>query len=314
MGNLSYYFKLLRKMPGNIQALKANSEVVPGYDLKNPKVLLGRMLAEMNSKKPTIQNLSEVEFQVFSQWGDDGILQYLISKLDIPQKTFIEFGVENYTESNTRFLLINNNWCGLVMDGSKTNMDYVKNDLISWAHEIYAEAVFITKDNINDQISAFLKKGFSRELGLLSIDIDGNDYWIWDAIDTVDPIIVVAEYNSLFGFDKPYTTPYQEDFYRLQKGNIILNYGASLLSLCDLAEVKGYDFIGCNSAGNNAYFIRRDKNSNMFKKLTAEQGYVKSRFSEMCYPDGSRIMGDERLKQLKGCKVFNTRTKSIESI
>lgn len=313
MGKLGYYFKLLRKMPGTVQALKANSETTPGYDLKNPKVLMGKLLAELNAKKEGVQSLSEVEFQVFSQWGDDGILQYMTGKLDIPEKTFVEFGVENYTESNTRFLLVNNNWCGLVMDGSKENMNYVRQDLISWAHEIYAEDVFITKDNINDQISGFLKKGFSQELGLLSIDIDGNDYWIWQAINTVNPVIVVVEYNSLFGFDKPYTTPYQADFYRLQKGNIILNYGSSLLSLCDLAEEKGYDFVGCNSAGNNAYFIRRDKN-NLFKKLTPEQGYVKSRFSEMCYPDGRRIMGNDRWAQLKGCKVYNTRTNSIESI
>src|SRR5882762_7163690 len=75
-------------------------------DLKNHKVNLGQIQSHLNSQKEFINDLSEVEFQVFSQWGDDGIIQYLINKIEIPNKTFIEFGVENYKESNTRFLLI----------------------------------------------------------------------------------------------------------------------------------------------------------------------------------------------------------------
>src|SRR5687768_12224968 len=87
-------------------------------DLKSPKVNLGQIQTALNNQKQSIKNLDEVEFQVFSQWGDDGIIQYLVNKLDIPNKTFIEFGVEDYKESNTRFLLISNNWSGYVIDGS----------------------------------------------------------------------------------------------------------------------------------------------------------------------------------------------------
>src|SRR5688500_10590447 len=87
-------------------------------DLKSPKINLGQIQSFLNNQKPSISSLAEVEFQVFSQWGDDGIIQYLVNKLDIPNKVFVEFGVENYRESNTRFLLINNKWSGLVIDGS----------------------------------------------------------------------------------------------------------------------------------------------------------------------------------------------------
>src|ERR1700757_1212400 len=87
-------------------------------DTKNREVLFGKILNELHLKKE-ITSLQDVEFKIFSQWGDDGIIQYLISKLNITSKTFIEFGVETYIESNTRFLLINNNWSGMVIDGSQ---------------------------------------------------------------------------------------------------------------------------------------------------------------------------------------------------
>ena len=94
-------------------------------NIKSPKINLGRIQATLNSQKNRIENLSEVEFQVFSQFGDDGIIQYLVDKLPIKNKTFIEFGVEDYKESNTRFLLINNGWSGFVMDGDEKNVQQI---------------------------------------------------------------------------------------------------------------------------------------------------------------------------------------------
>src|SRR6266571_7871498 len=97
-------------------------------------------------------NIDEAEFRVFSQWGEDGIIQYLVNHIQLERKLFIEFGVENYTESNTRFLLINNNWSGLVIDGCDENINYIKNDAIYWSNNLKAEHSFITNDNINDLI------------------------------------------------------------------------------------------------------------------------------------------------------------------
>src|SRR5687767_11515119 len=192
---------ILKKIKSLIKQTVKRDELIaqPPNDLNNPKVNLGQMQAYLNSQRGSIRSLHEVEFQVFSQWGDDGIIQYLISKIDIPNKTFIEFGVENYKESNTRFLLINNNWSGLVIDGSKNNIDFIKQDIISWGFDIHAKHAFITKENINELLSEFINKGYDSEIGLLSIDIDGNDYWIWNEIKVVNPIIVVVEYNAVFG-------------------------------------------------------------------------------------------------------------------
>lgn len=276
------------------------------------KLLLARVLInDINKKSPT-DDLLSFEFKVFSQWGDDGIIQYLINKLDIPNKTFVEFGVANYTEANTRFLLMNDNWSGLIMDGSSENIDYIKNDEIYWQYDLQAKHAFIDVENVNGLIAS---AGFPEELGLLHIDIDGNDYWVWQAVKCVNPIIVIVEYNSLFGSDNAWSTPYDPTFVRSQFHYSNLCYGSSLTSLCDMAEEKGYYFVGSNSAGNNAYFIRKDKISG-FKPLTASEGYVASKFKESRDENGrlTFLRGNQRFDAIKGVEVFDTRLKALVKI
>ena len=275
------------------------------------KVLIGNLLAGQIKQKGIVKDFSEIEFKVFSQWGDDGIIQYLIQNIDIPYKTFIEFGVESYIEANTRFLLLNDNWSGLIMDGSAEHMNSVRKSNIYWRYDLQVKDVFITKPNVNQLIAS---SGFDSDLGILHIDIDGNDYWIWKEID-ISPIIVIVEYNSLFGFDNSWSTPYSDDFYRTKHHYSNICYGSSLLSLCDLAEEKGYDFVGCNSAGNNAYFVRKDKTGDL-NKHTAESGYRLSKFKEGRAKDGSLtyIRDKQRFEQMKGALVYNTRTNQTETL
>lgn|SRR5690606_29818444 len=275
---------------------------------------LGKLLERDNQNKTEIilKNITAAEFKIYSQWGDDGIINFLVNYLDIDNKTFVEFGVENYTECNTRFLLVNNNWKGLIMDGSDANMQSIKNDPIYWQHDLKALSKFITAENINNLLS---ENGYTDNIGLLHIDIDGNDYWVWKAINVVEPIIVIVEYNSLFGYDKPWTIPYDSSFFRGNAHYSNLYYGTSLLSLCDLAEEKGYSFIGCNTNGNNAYFVKKDYIKEL-KVLTPKQGYYESKFSESRNEKGelTYLRGKDRLNLLKGMPIYNTRTETVEQI
>jgi hypothetical protein len=282
-------------------------------DLKSPKVNLGQIQARLNSQLEEISSLQDVEFQVFSQWGDDGIIQYLIGNIDIRHKTFIEFGVENYREANTRFLLINNNWSGLVIDGSKENIDYIKQDNISWAYDIHAVHAFITKDNINSLIHGFLEQGYDKEIGILSVDIDGNDYWVFEQIDVVNPVVIIVEYNAVFGKEKMWSIPYKENFYRLDEHKSYQYWGASLKAFCRLADKKNYYFVGCNTNGNNAYFVRKDKIGKL-KPLTCEEGFVESKFREYVNEKGERVGGWKRLDLIKGMPIYNLETGNIEPI
>jgi hypothetical protein len=220
----------------------------------------------------------------------------LLRYVKIQRKIFVEFGVENYTESNTRFLLVNNNWSGLVIDGSAENVNYLKKDPIYWRHNLKAVQAFIDKDNIN---GVLFDNGISGDIGILSIDIDGNDYWVWQAIDVVNPAIVIIEYNSRFGKDKAVTIPYDPAFVRSKAHYSMLYAGASLKALYNLGKSKGYLFVGCNSAGNNAFFVRQDLKHSCIKELTLEEGYIASQFRESRDEKGNlTYLSAEKVEQI----------------
>lgn len=287
----------------------------PGRNQVEEKQLciLGKKQSEHNTTIDQINNLNQVEFRVFSQFEDDGIIQWLVNKIDIPNKTYIEFGVGDYLESNTRFLMINNNWSGYVLDESEKNTHNIKNYNWFWKYDLKAEYSFITKENINELM---IKSEFQEDLGLLSIDVDGNDYWIWKNINTFSPIILIIEYNSVFGKDNSWTIPYEQNFNRTKAHFSNLYFGASLKALVDLAKEKGYCFIGSNSAGNNAYFIRRDKMNHKLNEVDCENGFKESKFRESLDQNGQLnfMSGSERLKSLKGLPIFNTSTGELEKI
>lgn len=271
-------------------------------------ILLGQLHVERILKlPPPVDSLRQVEFRVFSQWGEDGIIQYLVNNVPIEQKTFIEFGVEQYTESNTRFLLMNNDWKGLVIDGNEDYIRYVRHDeMVSRRHDLTAVHRLLTKENINE---TFEKARFVGEIGLLSIDVDGNDYWLWDAVNVVNPRIVVCEYNSIFGSDAAVTVPYSPSFRRTQAHYSDLYFGASLSALCSLAERKGYNFVGSSSQGINAFFVRKDLNHRL-RKYTAKEGYVQSSQRESRDAQGNLtyIGGPERLGIMKDLEVIDVST------
>jgi len=114
----------------------------------------------------------------------------------------------------------------------------------------------VTRENINQ---LFSENGFTGGIDLLSIDIDGNDYWVWQAIDIVNPRIVVIEYNASMGNTESLTVAYDPDFDRFAKHPLGFYHGASLIALTKLAQVKGYILAGCDSTGTNAFFIRGDE-------------------------------------------------------
>jgi hypothetical protein len=306
MGFFQYLRKFIKRFIYTTYRLQENVDDI--------KVLHGKLLAQAHLQNlPALKkDIRQAEFKVFSQWGDDGIIQFLVSYLDIPTKTFIEFGVEDYSESNTRFLLVNNNWKGLVLDGSEKNINYIKDDEIYWRHELTAKQVFITAENINQVIT---ENGFTGEIGLLHIDIDGNDYWVWKSIEVVNPIIVIVEYNSVFGKDRAITVPYYPSFNRTRAHCSNLYFGASLKALVELGTSKGYEFIGCNTNGNNAYFVRKDHIKDLEIK-SIQEGYVASRFRESVDQKGNRtfITGEDRIELLRGLPVVNTETGSTESL
>lgn len=269
--------KALRPLLGRFDRLDARTTAIERR-LDKLQTAIGRIEArQLGFERPIDDGLlSRYEFSVFSQWGEDGIIQWLTRNVAFGPKVFVEFGVADYSEANTRFLCEHDNWTGLVLDGSRENIERVRRSDVCWRHNLRAVDAFITRDNINALIS---EQGITGDIGLLSIDIDGNDYWVWEAIDVVRPAIVIVEYNYRFGKEHAVTIPYTADF-RRGKSYPIYYFGASLQALCVLAQRKGYSFVGCNSNGVNAFFVLKEKLPPNIRELTAGEGYVAGTFTE----------------------------------
>lgn len=278
-------------------------------DNEQIRLLIGSMLSKNIDLNKSYR---DAEFKIFSQFGDDGIIQFLIKKLNISVEKFVEFGVEDYRESNTRFLLMHNDWQGLVIDGSKSQVELIKNDPMYWRHDLTAVHSFITAENINQIL---LDNNFKGKVGILSIDIDGNDYWVWQAITVVDADIVIVEYNGIFGSERAITVPYKPDFDRVSAHYSGLYFGASLQALCELGSKKGYAFIGSNRAGNNAYFLKKEIVGGL-DIVSPEAGFVKSKFREARNSSGELTFFNEeaRKKEIANLPVINVINNSYETV
>lgn len=276
------------------------------------KISHGLIISELHRSKNS-KELKDYEFRVFSQWGEDGILQKLTRSVEIKNKTFIEFGVEAFFQSNCRFLMMKDNWSGFVIDGSKDNIDRLKQSYFYWKYDLHALSAFITRSNINDLLC---KSGFEEDLGILSVDIDGVDYWVLESISKFKPRILILEYNSVFGPTRTISVPYEDDFHRTAKHHSNLYFGASLCAMVHLANKRGYTFVGTNSAGVNAFFIRNDLMNGSFSSLTAESGYTLSKFKESRDTHGNLtyLAGEARLREIQGLPVINIVTNTLEAL
>jgi hypothetical protein len=186
-----------------------------------------------------IHNLNMFERRITSQNWEDGIIHAIFEMIGTTNKYYVEFGAEDGTECNTRYVREHNGWSGLLMDGG---------------HEcpsIGLQKEFITAENIE---LMFAKYNVPKHFDLLSIDIDGNDYWVWNAVTHYDPRVVVIEYNACLPYAPPRTIPYDTAF-QWDKTDY---YGASLSALVSLGIRKGYTLVATDSRGVNAFFIKND--------------------------------------------------------
>lgn len=269
-------------------------------------------LARGSRDTAALTDLSDVEFSAFSQWGEDGIIDWLVSRLPSIPQTFVEFGVEDYRESNTRLLMQLRNWRGLVMDGSGSHIQDIRSQDIYWRHGLTANCAFIDRDNINQLLD---DGGMRGEIGLLSVDIDGNDYWVWQAIEAVNPAIVIIEYNAVFGDLHVLTVPYRADFQRTRAHHSNLYFGASLRALVDLGAEKGYRLVGTTSTGCNAFFVRSDLASQILGAISGVWAFP-SQIREARSPQGNLLFldGDARAGLIAHMPLFNLQSESVTNL
>lgn len=218
--------------------------------------------------------INEYEYRAYSQHGEDGILLHIFSKIGVTNRRFVEFGVEDGTECNAANLAINFGFNGLMLDGGEANVErgrrFYRAALGDEASRVAFAQTWVTAENINKTIR---DHGIEGEIDLLSIDIDGNDYWLWKAVDVVEPRVVVIEYNAALGAERSVTVPYEPAFNRWDQHDSGFYFGASLAALAKLGAEKGYSLIGCETSGANAFFVRRDLETDVLKAVTPETAH-----------------------------------------
>ncbi len=227
-----------------------------------------------NSFQPKL-SFSDIGFSVFSQTDEDGILLYIFSLIGTTSKRCVELAYGSPYMSNTTNLICNWKWDGLLLEGDQKLIDLslkffssyckVKSDLPLLVH------CWATKENIN---SLLKKNRFSGVVDLLSIDLNGNDYWLWQGITEISPRVVVIEYRSEWLANYALTIPYDSNFNRDNFDGHY--YGASLGAFVKLGRKKGYRLIGCNRNEFNAFFMKNGVGEKYFKELSVNDCLKKS--------------------------------------
>jgi hypothetical protein len=244
----------------------------PRHDILGIKQILISNYLEQNlfrgARYQDEKRLNKYEYQVYSQNGEDGIIHEIFKRIGTTNKFFVEFGSANGIECNTLLLLMQD-WKGCWLDGSDENLKFIKQKFgFMIGKQLSVMKSFITAENIEE---SFTSLKVPKEFDLLSIDIDGNDYWVWKAISNYRPRVVIIELNPLFPPPIEFIINY--DAHKIYPPTTS-HSGASLKALEILGKKKGYALVGCNFLGGNAFFVREDLVGDHFlRPFTAENHY-----------------------------------------
>lgn len=232
--------------------IKVGNKFSPSVQISQRQLFLYYMDCAEKGRVPPI---NETGFSVFSQFEEDGLLLFIFAVIGVKNQTFVEIGGNDGVNSNCSNLVMNFGWHGLFIDADMTSVKrgirFYRRYPTPWHYPPKFICNKVTRENINELIS---DAGISGEIDLLSVDIDGNDYWIWDALEIIQPRVVIIETHVEFGMNN-IVVPYDKDY--SYPGKHPVYHGASPVAMCRLAERKGYRLAGANQRGFNQIYIRR---------------------------------------------------------
>ena len=204
--------------------------------------------------------------RVTSQTGEDGIIAAIMDRIGVKSGKFVEFGFGVRVSNCLTFALTHKN-SGLFIDGDARGCA-VATHVYRWLglRNVRVVNAFLDRENVDSIIASEFGTG---EIDVLSVDVDGNDYWLWAAIKSVNPRLVIMEYNASFGIERAVTIPYDPTFQF--RGNMY--HGASLAALDKLAKEKGYYLVACEEGGYNAFFVRDDLRTASLPQITVANAW-----------------------------------------
>lgn len=206
-----------------------------------------------------------------SQSNEADLLDRLLDDVESP-KTFCEFGFD-VAEFNCGRLALRG-WHGLLIDGSEGHVRTARAVFRRAKHlNVSAVSAFLDVTNVHAIIAGHFGH---RALGVLSVDVDGNDYWLLDVLMPLRPTIIIVEYNASFGL-RPITVPYDPAFERHRKHPTGWYHGASITALYALCAQQGYSLVAVSESGSNLFFVKDDRLPSHVPRLEPAQAYRESR-------------------------------------
>lgn len=259
------------------------------------QIVLFNQYREMIAAGRALPDFSHVEFSSYSQNNEDGILLLIFAAIGEGSRRVVEICAGDGVECNAANLILNRGWSGLLLDGDKSMIEagerFYSRRTNAWRMRRLPPKLiqaWITAENVNDLVAS---NGFTGEIDLLSIDVDGVDYWLWKAMDVIQPRVVVLEYNNRWPSDHSVTVPYSADFrcpnpYQDDEGY----FGASLSAFVKLGREKGYRLIGANEPNTNAFFMRNGIGEEFFPEVSAADCLSSDYAQEQCRTKLAQLM------------------------
>src|SRR5450755_419181 len=242
---------------------------------QSTQLLLTLRYQELLRSKQTLPAFGDVGFRAYSQNDEDGVLLFIFALIGTTNKKVVEVCAGTCVECNAANLIINHYWRGILFDGNAANIEFGRRYYAEHPNTLVRPPVFvhawITPENINELITS---NGFAGEVDLLSLDMDGMDYWILKAIECIQPRVIVLEHNSPWGAARAVTVPYQRDFVAQFVDGAPEYCGASLPAFVKLLRGRGYRLVGLETFGINAFFLRNDVGPDILPERTVESCFV----------------------------------------
>lgn len=250
---------------------------------KGTQILLLLKYKELLRNGGPLPAFDEVGFRTFSQFDEDGILLYIFSLIGTTNRVTVEACAGVGYECNSANLIVNHGWHALLFDGNLKNTQTAQGFYGSLSDTQITQPKVVNAWLDPAGIDRLIQEnGFSGEIDLLSVDLDGVDYWIWKAIRCVRPRVVVAEYHPVFGPDEPYTIKNIKDFCYTDYAEKMTAYcGASLAAFVNLGRELGYRLVGCNRNQLNAFFVRDGIGEAVLPEVSAASCLTHPRIAEM---------------------------------
>ncbi len=232
----------------------------------------GRLLREahpgLRAPESQPETLRRSECRAYSQNGEDGILAWLLDRVGVTNRTLVEFGIGDGTECNAANLLLTFGWTGALIEADPEKAGRAR-AFYAGREGVRVETRALEPDNVDEVLGGLVP----AEIDLLSLDIDGNDYWVWQALTAVRARVVAIEYNATFGPERSVAVPYKRGFDRYAEHASGFYHGASLAALAKLGAEKGYLLAGCDSHGANAFFVEREAAAGTVEEVSPTEAF-----------------------------------------